>query len=71
MSKANTDAQKQSAQLKAMGQRFIAAWNRAAKAGSPKRKYSAADLVAMQGKAPIVLEAQWDKMAAKGSETPL
>jgi antitoxin HigA-1 len=35
-----------------------------------RRKYSAADLVAMQGKKPPVLDAEWDKMAAMGSESP-
>lgn len=36
-----------------------------------RKKYSAADLVAMQGKAPLMLDVQWDKMPALGSEAPL
>jgi antitoxin component of MazEF toxin-antitoxin module len=36
-----------------------------------RRKYSSADLVAMQGKAPLILDAQWDKMPALGREAPL
>jgi antitoxin HigA-1 len=35
-----------------------------------RRKYSAADLVAMQGKKPPALDAEWGKMAAMGCESP-
>lgn len=36
-----------------------------------RKKYSAADLVAMQGKKPAHIDAAWDKMPAMGSEAPL
>lgn len=42
------------------------------KAGNAKRrKYSAADLGVMQGKTPVMLDAQWGKMATMCSESPL
>jgi antitoxin component of MazEF toxin-antitoxin module len=36
-----------------------------------RRKYSAADLVVMQGKKPVHIDAAWDKMPAMGSEAQL
>ena len=36
-----------------------------------RKKYSAADLVAMQGKKPLHVDAAWDKMPAMGSEALL
>jgi antitoxin component of MazEF toxin-antitoxin module len=36
-----------------------------------RRKYSAADLIAMQGKAPLQWDSAWDRMPAAGSEAPL
>lgn len=36
-----------------------------------RKKYSAADLVVMQGKKPVHMDAAWDKMPAMGSEAQL
>lgn len=36
-----------------------------------RRKYTAADLVAMQGDAPLHMDQEWDAMPATGFEAPL
>lgn len=36
-----------------------------------RRKYSLDELLAMQGKKPLVMDSQWDAMSAAGQEMPL
>ena len=36
-----------------------------------RKKYSARDLVAMQGKTPVLIDSAWNDMPAMGNEAPL
>ena len=36
-----------------------------------RKRYTVADLVAMQGNAPLIVEAEWDTMPAMGKEAAL
>ncbi|GAB4088519.1 AbrB/MazE/SpoVT family DNA-binding domain-containing protein [Hydrogenophaga soli] len=50
--------------LEAEGGRLVVAPQR-------RKRYTASDLVAMQGKAPLLVDAEWDAMPATGTEAAL